>query len=76
METKFELGQQVCISRRFTNDHATPFQLSEWKPWKEGTVTAVGTNTVRVRTVTRWPIGKVRWIHLDHPLWQVTPVIA
>ena len=70
---KFTLGQSVIISRRFTDCGELPFQLSEFTPWREGTITAVGDKAVRVRTATRIPWGKTRWVHLDHPLWQVTP---
>ncbi len=62
---KFTLGQSVVISRReYTYD---PFL-----PWREGTITAVGDKAVRVRTMTPYPWGKVRWIHLDDPCCQVT----
>ncbi|MES2705463.1 MAG: hypothetical protein V4726_02560 [Verrucomicrobiota bacterium] len=65
--SKFTLGQTVCISRR-------SYRWTSFTPWRQGTVTAVGESTVRVRTVTLLPWGKVRWIHLNNPLWQVSIV--
>ena len=71
---KFTLGQSVVISRRFTGDPCSLVGGTDFKPWREGSITAVGDKAVRVRTITRLPWGKVRWIHLDHPLWQITSI--
>ena len=63
----FTLGQSVIISRR-------EWSHESFTPWREGTVTAVGDQAVRVRTITRWPWGKVLWVHLHHTLWQITSI--
>lgn len=67
MDSIFELGQTVLISWRGEQTYA------RFNPWKQGTVTATGSNCVRVRI--RGFFGfKNRWIRTDHPQWDVAVV--
>jgi hypothetical protein len=53
LENKFELGQQVVVSKRTENFY--PF-----KPWREGEITAVSEIAVRIRFPKGWK--RQRWI--------------
>ncbi|MES2705124.1 MAG: hypothetical protein V4726_00845 [Verrucomicrobiota bacterium] len=71
----FELGQSVLISYQFhPGDLGHMAGFENMRPWREGTVTAVAADGLRIRTMTKWPWGKVRWISLRDPHWSVCPV--
>jgi hypothetical protein len=68
----FNLGDSCLISKRFSTEPV--FSFNVFKPWRAGTIIAVGNSCVRVQFRNRaWFKNKI-WIHLDNPLIEVSKV--